>query len=132
MGQIGIAGSGVARGYINRPNLTSDKFTSSATGERLYLVGDVGRSSADGRLRCLGRIDHQVKVRGYRIELGEIESRLVEHPAVQAAAVTVWTKDSGDSQLAAYVVPASAAQEQGALREFLGVRLPDYMVPSAF
>ncbi|HVG31078.1 MAG TPA: amino acid adenylation domain-containing protein, partial [Pyrinomonadaceae bacterium] len=138
-GEICIGGECLARGYLNRPALTAEKFIPDAfsprPGARLYRSGDLGRHLPDGRLECLGRVDHQVKIRGFRVELGEIEAVLAAHPAVEEAAVLA--RGEGTSQrLVAYVVPASAeglaAPTGGELRDCLREKLPEYMIPSAF
>ena len=147
-GELYIGGDGLARGYLNHPALTAEKFIphpfSSAPGARLYRTGDLARYRATGDLEILGRIDHQIKLRGYRIELAEIETRLCQHPAVQAAVVLVREdsaredeRSSGPSpkekRLVAYVV-LDQAQAIGTneLRSFLKKELPDYMLPSVF
>jgi amino acid adenylation domain-containing protein len=134
-GELHIGGSGVARGYRRRPDLTAERFVpdpfSGEPGARLYRTGDLVRSRADGALEFLGRKDHQVKVRGFRVELGEIEAALASHPAVREAVVTAWEAAPGDRRLAAYLA-APAPPSVDDLREFLGLRLPDYMVPSTF
>ncbi len=140
-GEIHAGGVGIARGYLNQPDLTAQKFIpdpfSEQPGARLYKTGDLARYLPDGNIEFLGRIDHQVKVRGYRIELGEIESLLAQHPSVQACAVI--SADGGsaqspeDGQLVAYVVPEPGAPlESGELRGYLLEKLPHYMIPSAF
>ena len=136
-GEIHVGGIGLARGYLNQPTLTAEKFIphpfSSEPHARLYRTGDLARALPDGRLEFLGRIDHQVKIRGYRIELGEIEATLSRHPAVQHAAVLARDSGAGDKRLVAYVVPADReACSADALRAFCRRHLPDYMVPSAF
>ena len=135
VGELYIGGEGLARGYLNRPSLTAQRFVANPHGEpgsRLYRTGDLVRYRADGNLEFLGRIDHQVKVRGFRIELGEIEARLVEHADIHEAAV-IARAVGGDERLVAYVIPvAGATVEVASLREHLGQRLPDYMVPAAF
>jgi amino acid adenylation domain-containing protein len=135
-GEVCIGGSGVSRGYLRRPQLTAEKYVPcpfGPAGARLYRTGDLGRYRPDGRLECLGRLDHQVKVRGYRIELGEIETALRQHPAVADAVVIVREDVPGDKRLVAYLVAAPgegpSVQE---LRGLLQEKLPDYMVPSAF
>jgi acyl carrier protein len=136
-GELHIGGDGLARAYLNRPELTAEKFIpdpfSHEPGSRLYKTGDLVRYQPDGALEFLGRIDHQVKIRGFRIELGEIETTLADHPAVKEAAVIAREDTAGDKRLTAYVVfegePGPASAE---LRAFLKERLPDYMVPSAF
>ncbi|MES1241581.1 MAG: non-ribosomal peptide synthase/polyketide synthase [Acidobacteriota bacterium] len=121
-GEIRIGGGGVARGYLNQPALTAERFV---PGEgRWYRTGDLARRLADGALEFLGRIDHQVKIRGFRVELGEIEARLRSHLAVREAVVL-----SDGEGLTAYVV---AAEGEGSLRAWLSAALPDYMVPSSW
>ncbi len=132
VGELTIGGHGLARGYLGRAGLTAERFVpdpfAAAPGQRLYRTGDLARQAADGRLVCLGRTDHQVKLRGYRIELGEIESVLAEHPAVAAAAVAL----SGD-MLVAYGVPAEGGElPRQELASHLAERLPAYMVPAIF
>jgi amino acid adenylation domain-containing protein len=133
-GQLCLAGVQLARGYHNQPRLTAERFVpdphATAPGERLYLTGDLVRRMPDGSIDYLGRIDHQVKVRGNRVELGEIESALVDDPEVSAAAVTVHNGTTGEQRLVAYVAPAGAGIEVGAVRARLSRRLPDYMIPA--
>jgi surfactin family lipopeptide synthetase A len=136
-GELYIGGVGVTRGYLNRPELTADRFIlnpfSNDSGSRLYKTGDLVRYLPDGNIEFLGRIDHQVKIRGFRIELGEIEAVLRQNPAVQEAVVIGQEYDLHDKRLVAYVVPS---QEQvfstSELRHYLKQKLPDHMVPSAF
>jgi thioesterase domain-containing protein len=116
----------VARGYLNQPALTAERFVVQPSGARWYRTGDRCRWRADGQLDFLGRIDHQVKLRGFRIELGEIERTLAMHPAVAEAVVV-----ARDERLVAYVVAASGGA-QPALRDHLTATLPEYMVPAAF
>ena len=136
-GQLLIGGEGVARGYLNRDELTREKFipdhSSHEAGARLYQTGDLVRLLPDGDLAFLGRIDHQVKIRGYRIELGEVESVLNAYPAVRQCVVIAREDSPGDKRLAAYVV-AAAGQHLATkkLREFLRTKLPEYMIPAAF
>jgi amino acid adenylation domain-containing protein len=136
-GELYIASVGLAKGYLNHPDLTAEKFISNPFSDnpnsRLYKTGDKARYLPDGNIEFLGRIDNQVKVRGFRIELGEIEVVLAEHPAVRETVVTAREDIPGNKRLVAYVVPN---QEQtpttDELCRFLKQKLPDYMVPSAF
>ncbi|WP_159594018.1 non-ribosomal peptide synthetase/type I polyketide synthase [Hydrogenophaga sp. BPS33] len=135
-GELWIGGDGVTLGYLNRPDLTAERFVSdpfsTAPGASLYKTGDLGRWRADGILECLGRADHQVKVRGYRIELGEIEVQLCAHPAVARAVVITREDRPGDVRLVAYVVPHQAMPSVSSMREHLSALLPEYMVPQHF
>jgi amino acid adenylation domain-containing protein len=136
-GELYIGGAGLARGYLGRPALTAERFVPDPFGKkpggRLYRTGDLARWRADGRLECLGRVDHQVKVRGYRIELGEVEAALAGHPAVAASAVAARPDLTGEQALAAYLVPRQAARPgAGEMRDWLLKKLPDYMVPAQF
>ncbi len=132
-GELYIAGDGVVRGYLGRPDLTADRFVASPhqPGERMYRTGDLVARRRDGEIRFLGRVDHQVKIRGFRIELGEIEAVLATHPAVALRAVVVREDRPGDKRLVAYVV-AHGSVEVEDLRRHLAAALPGYMVPSAF
>ncbi|GGY40484.1 hypothetical protein GCM10010363_21540 [Streptomyces omiyaensis] len=136
-GELYIAGTGLARGYHDRPGLTAERFVADPfgePGERMYRTGDLVRQRPDGLLDFLGRTDDQVKIRGYRVELGEIAGALSAHPAVAHAAVVV-DESTGVKRLAGYVVPESGgdAREElhQRLRDHLKAALPDYMVPSA-
>jgi len=136
-GELWIAGEALASGYINAPELTSERFVKNpfdATGKsRLYRTGDLGRYLANGDIEYLGRADTQVKVRGYRIELGEVEVALAEVDGVSQAAVTVREDRPGDKRLIAYIVPVSGYKiTTSSLRSQLALRLPEYMMPSAF
>ncbi|MEO6196445.1 MAG: non-ribosomal peptide synthase/polyketide synthase [Thermoanaerobaculia bacterium] len=132
-GELFIAGAGVARGYLHRPDLTAERFVPDpfgASGSRLYRVGDLARWRADGTLEFLGRVDHQVKIRGFRIELGEVEAALARYPAVEEAVVAVREGSVGQQRLVAWVT-GPASLDSAALRGFLRESLPAYMVPSA-
>ena len=136
-GELHIGGIGLARGYLNQPHLTAEKFIpnpfSKVPGARLYRTGDQARFLADGNIEFLGRIDHQVKIRGFRIELQEIEETLVNHHEVEQAVVVARGDGAGDKRLVAYVVPRQeTALEPGRLRAHLRERLPEYMIPSLF
>jgi aspartate racemase len=137
VGELYIGGDGLARGYLNRAELTQEKFISdpfSADPQaRLYRTGDLARYLPDGNIECLGRIDHQVKVRGFRIELGEIESVLLRCRGVKESVAVVREDAPGDKRLVAYWVADQApAPKSEELRNFLKERLPNYMVPSIF
>lgn len=126
-GEVYVGGAGVAQGYLNRPELTAQRFVPDPYGPgRLYRAGDLARRRPDGSLEFLGRADDQVKIRGYRIELGEIQAALMGHPAVTDAVVVL----SDEQLLVGYLVPA--VPPVGELRELLARSLPDYMVPTAF
>ncbi|MBC7500762.1 MAG: sulfotransferase, partial [Herminiimonas sp.] len=137
-GEMLVGGAGVAKGYLNLPDLTAQRFVVPAQGAwpqhetgRLYRSGDLARWRADGRLEYLGRIDHQVKIRGFRIELGENESALAQHPLFAEAAVEV-RQDAAGARLVAYVASTDSADDTlpGLLRAHLKLSLPDYMVPA--
>jgi amino acid adenylation domain-containing protein/non-ribosomal peptide synthase protein (TIGR01720 family) len=135
-GEIYVGGSGLARGYLRRPELTRDRFVQDhITGQpssRLYRTGDLGRFLPSGDIEYLGRIDDQVKIRGFRIELGEIESVLCQHPAVQEASVMARQDQPGSKRLVAYLVTHRPAPAVNELRDHLKKKLPEYMVPAAF
>jgi amino acid adenylation domain-containing protein len=138
-GELYIGGTGLARGYRGRPGLTAERFLpdpfSGEPGARLYRTGDLARWRPDGTLECLGRVDHQVKVRGFRVELGEVEAVLAAHPAVREAVVAARPDSTGETSLAAYLVPRveeADAPSVAELRGWIQGRLPEYMVPSAF
>ena len=144
IGDLYIGGDGVSRGYLNRPELTEERFilcTPLPAGEgmgvreiRLYKTGDLARFLSDGNIEFFGRSDQQVKVRGYRIETGEIEVALMGHPSVKQAVVVAWKERSSDAALVAYVVSAVPENEAEHvhLRDYLRTKLPEYMVPSVF
>ncbi|MEV6137026.1 amino acid adenylation domain-containing protein [Nocardia sp. NPDC051990] len=132
VGELYLAGSQLARGYLGRADLTSDRFVADPygpPGARMYRTGDLVRRRADGVLEYLGRTDFQAKIRGHRVELGEIEAALLADPSVAQAVVVVAKSETGD-QLVAYVVPVTEL-EADTLRESLSHVLPGYMVPSA-
>jgi non-ribosomal peptide synthetase-like protein len=138
LGEIGIAGVGVAAGYLNRDELTAKKFIRDFVGVannpsgRIYRTGDLGRIDHNGEIDYRGRIDTQVKIRGYRIELAEIEAVLLEMPAIGQAAVITYTPEPGTVELVAYYAPKSgvAAPARGDIVKALKARLPAYMVPA--
>ncbi|MEG4109751.1 amino acid adenylation domain-containing protein [Microcoleus sp. S13_C5] len=134
-GELHIGGSGLARGYLQRDDLTTERFIPNPfrETERIYKTGDLARYLPDGNIECLGRLDFQVKIRGFRIELGEIESVLVKHPNVQQAVVIVREDFPGDKRLVGYIIAVNnqnpTIQE---LRSLLKEYVPEYMVPSIF
>jgi len=136
IGDLYIGGDGVSRGYLNRPQLTAERFVANPfnSSSIIYKTGDIARYLPDGNIEFLGRSDYQVKVRGFRIEAGEIEVTLASHPTVKQAVLVAWKERSSDAALVAYVVPASAEKEVDSvqLREFLRTKLPEFMVPSIF
>jgi acyl carrier protein len=138
-GELHIGGKNLAQGYLNRPELTAEKFIadpfSNDSTARLYKTGDLARYRADGNIEFIGRVDEQVKIRGFRIELDEIKSLLTSHPGVQEAVVIVREDIPGEKRLIAYYVADRASPDAPSvtdLREYLRARLPDYMLPSAF
>ena len=134
-GELYIGGDGLARDYLDRPDLTTAKFaiiSIDGKPERLYKTGDLGRYLPDGKIEFLGRVDNQVKIRGYRVELGEIEKVLAQHPDVGENVVLARPLETGEKQLVAYIVPQSTGGcTSSEIRRFLAQRLPEYMLPSA-
>jgi len=136
-GELYIAGHGLARGYLNNPELTAEKFICFHHSSfiihhsKFYRTGDLARWLPGGNIEFLGRIDQQVKIRGFRIELGEIENRLVNHTDIKEALVTAKTDECGDKYLCAYIVSAREL-EVAELKEYLAGGLPNYMIPSHF
>ena len=137
IGELHIGGAGVAKGYLNRPELTAEKFIThpfnNEPGARLYKTGDLVRYLPDGQIAFLGRTDHQVKIRGYRIETNEIVSAINRHPSIHTSVVVAHEDTTGDKRLVAYIVFAPG-EHVGAtsLRETLATQLPDYMIPATF
>ncbi|MCP4157154.1 MAG: amino acid adenylation domain-containing protein, partial [bacterium] len=153
-GEICIAGIGLAEGYLNRPQLTAEKFVTAGptfpnnksfpnnqspiTNTQLYHTGDLGRHLQGGNIEFLGRSDHQVKIRGYRIELGEIEKQLIKHEKIDEAVVAAKNGETGDKYLCAYLVTKNTSQKHqqettiDTISDYLAKTLPDYMVPSYF
>lgn len=136
-GELYISGAGLARGYINRPEITAERFIpdpfGNELGGRLYRSGDLCRYLPDGDIVFIDRIDSQVKVRGFRIELGEIESMMMNHPQVKEAAVVAQEGEKGEKRLVAYAVTETGEViDSGEMRKYLKQMLPDYMIPSAY
>ncbi|MES2936778.1 MAG: amino acid adenylation domain-containing protein [Pseudomonadota bacterium] len=135
-GELYMAGDGLARGYLHRPDLTAERFLPDPfgpEGSRMYRTGDLARHLADGSIEYLGRVDHQVKIRGFRIELGEIEAALTAQAGVRDALVLAREDTPGDKRLAAYLVAKPGhTLSVTELRAATAKRLPDYMVPAYF
>ncbi|MGQ0752218.1 MAG: amino acid adenylation domain-containing protein [Betaproteobacteria bacterium] len=136
-GEIHVGGAGVARGYLNRAQLTAERFIadtfSGNAGSKLYRTGDLARRLENGDVEYLGRIDHQVKIRGFRIELGEIEAGIARHPEIREVTVIAREDTPGDKRLAAYVVTKDATPELvNELRALIRKTMPEYMVPAHF
>ena len=136
VGELFIGGNGVARGYLNAAELTSERFLADPFSDepdaRMYRTGDLARWNSDDTLQFIGRRDHQIKLRGFRIELGEIDNALAALPGVQAVAVLLREDRPGDRRLVAYAVVADDSVDAAALRAGLARRLPEAMLPSAF
>jgi amino acid adenylation domain-containing protein len=145
-GEMYVGGAGVTRGYLNRPELTTERFIpipfnlplnpnkeGTQGGAKFYKTGDLARYLPNGELEYLGRIDNQVKIRGFRIELGEIETLLASNPQIWETVVLVWDDTTGDKRLVAYIVPQPEITITiDEIRQFLTTKLPGYMVPNAF
>lgn len=135
-GELHIAGAGLARGYLGRPELTAEKFIPNPfhkeMGARLYKTGDFARYLPGGAVECLGRIDRQVKIRGFRIELDEIETALRQHPAIANAVVAAREDSTAGHRLVAYLVTRNGPPPMADMREFVRGKLPGYMVPTYF
>ncbi|MGI9059684.1 MAG: non-ribosomal peptide synthetase [Ktedonobacteraceae bacterium] len=136
-GELYIGGAGVARGYLNHPELTEERFIqhpfSSDPNARLYKTGDLSRYLPDGQIVFMGRSDYQIKIRGFRIEPDEIVAALNEHPAVQTSIVVAREDSVGDKQLVAYIVPTAEINvSASSLQDMLAARLPAYMIPTTF
>lgn len=133
VGELWVGGEGVARGYLNKDEMTREKFADSpfVAGERIYKTGDLVRMLPDGNLEFVGRKDHQVKIRGYRMELGEIEAQIHTHEQVTEALVVAFEESPGQKALCAYIV-AEEGMTASAMREYLSSHLPEFMVPAYF
>ncbi len=132
-GEICISGAGLARGYLNKTDITSEKFVSNpfVPNTIMYKTGDLGKWLPDGNIEFLGRIDHQIKIRGLRIELGEIENVLLSHKNITEAVVLVKEDSSSNKYLCAYII-ANAELTVQDIRNHLGRKLPEYMIPSSY
>jgi surfactin family lipopeptide synthetase C len=133
-GELYVGGASVARGYLNQPKLTREKFIPNPfiEGDTLYKTGDLVRRLTDGNLEFIGRIDTQVKIRGFRIELAEIEAVLIQHPDVKQVVVIAREDEPGNKYLVAYLISKDNHPSHGTLRTFLKEKLPDYMIPAVF
>jgi amino acid adenylation domain-containing protein len=136
VGELFIAGAGLARGYLGLPELTAERFVdnpfAAASSGRMYKTGDLARFLPDGRIECLGRLDHQVKVRGFRIELAEVETVLRRHPTITDALVIAREDSFGEKRLVSYVISRNGPPPTSELRDFVQTRLPLYMVPAHY
>jgi len=131
VGELYVGGAGLGRGYLNRSDLTSERFVVdpfTIVPSKMYKTGDLVRRLADGNIEYIGRIDDQVKIRGYRIEIGEIESVLQQCPYIKHSVVTVNEDNSGDKRLVGYIVPEDKFNKE-AISQYLHAKLPDYMIP---
>jgi acyl-CoA synthetase (AMP-forming)/AMP-acid ligase II len=136
-GELYIGGSGLARGYRNRPLLTAERFLqnpfSNSAGDRYFRTGDLVRPLSNGQFVFLGRLDDQIKIRGFRVEPDEVAAALNEHPAIMQSVIAAHEINSGDRRLVGYFVPRSlSCPKFSELHEFLGARLPEFMVPGIF
>jgi surfactin family lipopeptide synthetase C len=136
-GLLHIGGAALARGYLNQPQLTAEKFVpnpfSRDPAARLFVTGDLARYRPDGTIEYLGRADQQLKIRGFRVEPGEVEAAILRHPGVRRAAVIADEPSPGQKRLVAYIVPAAAPVPEAAdLRRLLRTSLPEYMIPAVF
>jgi amino acid adenylation domain-containing protein len=133
-GELWVGGEGLAEGYLNRPELTAHRFkgVEGLPHQILYRTGDLVRMRADGNILFVGRTDHQVKIRGYRIELGEIEACLASHPQLREVAVVALKNTAGEQYVAAYYTSGNEHMPAAALKDFVGGRLPHYMIPACF
>ena len=141
-GELCLSGLCLAHGYLNRPELTEERFINfknpgfTPPDVRLYKTGDLARWLPQGIIECLGRLDHQVKIRGFRVELGEIENELVKHEKIEAALVVIKEVGQKDKYICAYIVPTASGDANNpsasGMREYLSLALPDYMIPAYF
>jgi acyl-coenzyme A synthetase/AMP-(fatty) acid ligase/acyl carrier protein len=131
-GEIYIAGKGLARGYLNQPTLTAEKFMKHPSCDvRIYRTGDIGRWLPDGNIEFIGRKDEQVKIRGYRVELGEIENALLQYPGITSAVVISRSNRKSENELIAYLL-SNVELNASLIRDHISERLPDYMMPTHF
>jgi amino acid adenylation domain-containing protein len=134
VGEIFIAGAGLARGYLNHPELTAAKFIPNpyVPGTRMFQTGDLAKWLPDGNLVYIGRKDHQVKIRGFRIETGEIEAVVSQHPGIRDVVVVAREDNPGEKRLVAYVTPVKEKLTNSELRQWLSEKIPHYMIPAVF
>jgi nonribosomal peptide synthetase DhbF len=134
-GELYVAGHGLARGYLQRPALTAERFVANPftrNAQRMYRTGDTARWNTNGTLEFTGRADDQVKIRGFRVEPAEIATILTQHPTIRDAAILPITTTTGDTALAAYLVPTTTPPDNNHLRQYLHHHLPDHMIPTWF
>lgn len=136
VGEIYVGGEGLAKGYLNDPQLTAERFLpnpfSNTAGARVYRTGDMGTCLPDGHISFHGRLDEQVKINGFRIELNDVASALRRHPSVCECALAARENEAGEKQLVAYVVPSGSLPSVGEFREFMAKEVPEYMLPATF